>query len=175
VKVWKVAPGRNAAVWTECLDDGVTTINWLDDFDLSKFASKSDVTNRLKELKEGSSGGANSIWSFVHSILPGHIIVANNGLSQVVGIGVCKSSYLSPNNKSNPRRKSGYHLHARLVDWIINENFELPNRLFNQPTVQELTELQTGSILAALRKKSVKAANAVRKSHSSGTTKRARP
>src|SRR5581483_4635565 len=78
------------------------------------------------------------IWSFVKKIQPGHVVVANNGLSRVEGIGFVTSGYLHPNHPKNPRRNKRYHRHMRCVRWLIHEPIDLPRKLFIQPTVEPL-------------------------------------
>jgi hypothetical protein len=66
------------------------------------------------------------------------VIVANDGLSRVVGIGLCTSDYHSPFDKENPCGELYNYLHVRKVDWQIKQPFDVSARFFNQPTIQEL-------------------------------------
>jgi hypothetical protein len=137
--VWKIAPGEGAYFWEDCRDRGCITINWLNRHDLSQFEDKAEITRALLKVdqREGSRGAA-SIWPFVNEIGRGDVVVANNGLSQVEGVGIVTSGYLHPDHVHNPNRYQDHHRHARRVDWLIKERVDLGTQLFNRPTVQKL-------------------------------------
>ncbi len=135
--VWKVAPGNRAYMWEECLASGCITINWMNKRNLDEFSTQPQIRLALSKLKDGH-GGAPYIWRFVKKIRPGHVIVANNGLSRVVGIGKVTSKYLHPNHPENPRRSESYHCHARRVKWLVKKPIDLPRGFFIQPTVEPL-------------------------------------
>src|SRR5258708_15873934 len=138
--VWKIAPGEGAWVWGECREGRCITINWLNSTSYSRFRDKQQVRRALIKAKQGKGGGgASSIWYFYRDVQQGDIVVANEGLSRIVGIGVVNSGYLSPEDRRNPRKNKEYHLHARLVNWLIDKPIDLPGKLFIQPTVQRLT------------------------------------
>lgn len=133
VTVWKIAPGRNADFWPECRDEGCITINWENQTDLSKFKSEQDLRAAIKKYGIGGSG-PNSICHFVNNVQEGHTVVANDGMSVVVGIGVVKSGYLPPNDPRNPRSSEKYHRHAHRVNWVIKNRVELNDKVFKQGT-----------------------------------------
>ena len=137
--VWKISPGQNAAVWPECLEMKCISINWFRDFDLFEFKTKADLLAELIRTGEGKSGSASTIWSFVHEVNIGDIVVANNGLSVVEGIGIVRGKYLPPNHRLNPNREQTCHQHVRKVDWIIQTQCGLGNDVFNQPTLHRLS------------------------------------
>ena len=133
VKVWKIAPGENARVWKETSEQGCITINW---------ENSTDLSHLTKEALKKVVGAYNvkQVWSFVHEVQPGHMVVANKGESQVVGIGLVSTPYLAPDNGKNPRRTEEEHRHAHLVNWEIVLPVELPKRFFGRMplTVKEL-------------------------------------
>jgi hypothetical protein len=124
-------------MWEECRESHCITINWMNDRNLNDFATKEDIRLALSKEKDGH-GGAPFIWPFVHELRLGDIVVANNGLSRVEGMGIVKSGYLPPRHPKNPRKSKDYHCHARLVSWLIRDPVDLPRKLFNQPTVELL-------------------------------------
>lgn len=136
--VWKISPGFNAEVWERCHECKCISINWLDGLDFSKY-SKEQILTELEESGEGKRGSASTIWSFVNEVRKGDIVVANNGLRGIVGIGIIKSGYLSPSNSKNPNRKQTFHRHVRRVDWVIDHEILLRDNLFNQQTLHRLT------------------------------------
>jgi len=151
--VWKIAPGRRAAVWDDCHDRKCITINWLNQTDYSLFATKEEIKRALIKAQEGKGGGgAISIWRFTREVGQGQVVVANDGLSRVVGIGLITSGYLPSEHSRNPNRKQTYHRHARLVDWLVDEPVDLHKRLFNPPTVHQLEPGQYRVIVQAYLK-----------------------
>jgi hypothetical protein len=143
---WKIAPGEHATVWEECHQRRCITINWLNQTDLARFRSKQDIKGALLKAKEGKGRSANSIWQFARDVRQGHVVVANNGLSRVVGIGLVTSGYLPPDDPHNPNRKQEDHRHARLIDWLIDKPIDFHKKLFVQDTVQRLEPKQYGLI-----------------------------
>ncbi len=148
VTVWKIAPGRGASVWEDCHQRGCISINWLNQTDYLVFANKRQIRETLIKAKEGKGGGGtNSIWHFTREVGRGHVVVANDGLSRVVGMGLVTSGYLPPEHPRNPNRKQDYHRHVRLVDWRVYKPIDLHHQLFNQPTVQRLKPEEYGKIV----------------------------
>ncbi len=135
--IWKVSPGRNARFWERCRDEKCISINWLEDIDLNGY-SRDDIIRELKRRKEGKSGSASSIWTFVNLIKPKDIVIANQGLSGIVGIGIVRSDYLKPNHPKNPNRLWDIHRHVHLVDWQIVQETSFKRRIFNQGTVHRI-------------------------------------
>jgi 5-methylcytosine-specific restriction protein B len=154
VQVWKIAPGGNAWFWEESHKRGCITINWLNKVSLAGFKSKEDVKQALKRAGD-KTGGATSIWPFVKEIRPGHIVVANDGLSRVVGIGVVRSGYIPPDDPRNPTKDREDNRHAYLVDWSIDKPVESGRKPFFtvQHTVWPLKSEQCESIKRAYLKK----------------------
>lgn len=136
---WKISPGENAAFWDDCYERKCISINWLNELDFNEFADKEQILSELKRAKVGKSGSASTIWAFVNEIQKGDIVVANNGLSAIEGIGVVTSDYLPPSHTKNPNRRHSYHRHVRKVDWIIHTYLDLGSRVFNQPTLHRLS------------------------------------
>jgi hypothetical protein len=158
--VWKVAPGENAYMWDACLDSGCTTINWLTDRNFNDFGTKAEIKHALSKKKDGH-GGAPYIWKFVHEMRVGDVVVANNGLSRVEGVGRVTSDYLHPDHPKNPRKREPNHRHVRLVNWLVKKPIEFHQRLFSQPAVQLLTEEQGDVIRRAYRKQYPEYASAI--------------
>lgn len=134
--VWKVAPGRKAKFWNECRDSGSMCIGWFGDKDFRDFKSREEVRDALISTGE-KGGGASSIWAFTHLMKPGDVVVANNGLSRIVGIGRVTSDYIPPTDQQNPSPVEKYK-HARRVDWRVTREFELSQELFTQSTVTRI-------------------------------------
>ncbi len=106
MNVWKIAPGTGAEDWPESLEYECIGLGWIRLPDFRIFHSHAEVLSALIDAypspneKEGHRGGAaTSIWYFVDAhdndqlhVQEGDIVVANQGRSRVVGIGVVTSS-----------------------------------------------------------------------------------
>lgn len=151
--VWKIAPGEHACVWDECREDKCITINWLNRTNCLDFEDKHELRQALIKANEGKGGGgAPSIWQFCRKVQQGDFVIANEGLSRVVGIGLVRSGYLPPGDRRNPRKAKDYHCHARLVDWVIDQPIDFPTRVFVQQTVQRLPPATVTKIINAYSK-----------------------
>lgn len=117
--IWKIAPGRGASEWEMCRVRNCIVIGWsnLGNRDLREFSNKQEIEQALTAVGVGA-GGAASIWNFVHEIKANSLVVANQGLTDVVGIGIVTSNYIPPNDPQNPSTNSQMR-HARRVDWRI--------------------------------------------------------
>src|SRR6266404_7754917 len=98
--VWKIAPGEGAEDWAVCQKNGCIGLGWTELADFRRFKSKGEVLKALKhyigEKKGNREGAARAIWYFFDQIQPSHVVVASEGLSAVVGIGLVRSEYLPP-------------------------------------------------------------------------------
>ena len=136
VRVWKIAPGEGARYWEVCRERGCISIGWLPYADYKDFADKGAITKALIDAGN-KGGGASQIWAFTHGIKPGDIVVANEGLDTVVGVGRVKGDYLPPRDAES-LVKDTEHQHARRVDWRITEPVNLSSNFFGQNTVKAL-------------------------------------
>ena len=131
--IWKIAPGANAFQWPMCRDNQCIVVQWLDEADFRNFADVETIKQTLVASGQ-KTGGAKQIWQFTHELNIGDIIVANQGLDAVVGVGRILSDYIAPRDADNPSQDREYR-HARAVDWLIKEPVQLSERLFPQKTI----------------------------------------
>lgn len=135
-KLWKIAPGRNAEFWDVVSERDCIAIGWQDIGDLRNFKNKSEIKDALEKIGK-TDGGAIQLWNFARNIQIGDIVVANKGLSEVVGIGVVTSDYIAPEDENNPCKEIS-HQNVREVEWLITEPVQLNANLFAQNTVTPL-------------------------------------
>lgn len=153
-RIWKIAPGDHAEDWHTFSKLGCVGIGWLEDRDFSDFRNVDAVLSALVQKygkrKSGyGSGAADMIWSFVHELACGDVVVANDAYNRSVGIGIVESHYLSPASTKNPLRKdiTTHRHHARLVNWVVKKPAEIPgNRLFEQKTIATLDDSKVATI-----------------------------
>jgi 5-methylcytosine-specific restriction protein B len=93
-RIVKIAPGRNAELWDDCLRNGYMRIGWDEVGDLREYESRTQFQARFAEAYAQTYRGngpkisekANEVWTLME-LQPGDIVIANQGTSRVVGIG----------------------------------------------------------------------------------------
>ena len=159
--VWKIAPGVGAEDWDLFRKHGCIGLGWLEDSDYRDYASEKDVLAALEQRHGKRAPGAGSesakmIWQFVNDVKTHHVVVANEGYNNVVGIGIITSAYIPPTSTHNPLRKdsSTHRHHVRRVDWLITDALVIPGkRFFVQSTLRPLGNDKLGTLRDAYRAK----------------------
>jgi hypothetical protein len=90
---WKIAPGEHASQWEEQLKNGVIAIGWNEIGDLSN-RSIDDISDRIRKLWSESSNAIIPQFEDFLAIREGDIIIANMGISKIVGIGEIVGKYV---------------------------------------------------------------------------------
>ena len=94
-RYWKIAPGERAWNWRACRDGGFMAIGWDALEDISGL-SRTEFNARRDELvtrhDDWTKAGTNQVWKFAR-IKEGDHIVANRGITQVLGIGTVTGPY----------------------------------------------------------------------------------
>ena len=134
--IWKVTPGKTAQYWNEFLSAGVIAIGWNELPDLSNVENKEELKKLFRETYPNRSDDevnhqTAEIWNFVKEIKEDDIIVANKGITKIVGIGkVIGNYYHEPDFV--------YH-HTIPVDWYDTKEKDIPPQAW-QRTVMKLEE-----------------------------------
>jgi len=95
----KIAPGEEAMLWESCLAEGNIQVGFNEVGDLRRFKTKPEYTKAFRAAypemtKSKQTEKANEIYALLE-LQPGSIILANNGTSEIVGVGeVQDSGYL---------------------------------------------------------------------------------
>lgn len=126
-QIWKVAPGPNAVYLDTALKQGAIFIGSRAE-DLSVIPT-SDMAARLAELGDPQSAYVAS--AFAHTMQEGDVVIANQGKTRVVAVGLIEGPYQAPDAEFNPLGDefSGEDLgwrHARRVRWLLTGAIDLP-------------------------------------------------
>ncbi len=144
IPVWKI--DRGCPGWTPCLTDGYIAIGWDLLGNLLHYPDKGAIQTALPKYYPPEPGAppisrtndTHTLWSFSREVQVGDIVIANQGMNEVLGIGVVTSSYIPPSSPKNPRRGLDC-LNVRLVDWFatFNPPHQLPSgcKQFHRKTV----------------------------------------
>lgn len=153
-RIWKVTPGdwkERKKLWPLYKSEGFIGIGWMEDsIDYSKFNSIDEVKEALSNFYEhyktvNPTSAAQMILNFTNEIKVGDWVIANGTSKKIIGIGVITSDYIGPYNDENPHLFD-YFEHLRKVDWLITEELESPDALFDRKTVTEIDETKWNKI-----------------------------
>lgn len=114
--IWKIAPGERGRLWDECRDSGEIRVGWDEVGDLGQYESDTDLKKALDRYWPDSSGhnltNARHLLRF-RDLEPGDTIVANRGLSEVLGVGKVSAGYRHEPNHAE-------YQHVVPVDWNVS-------------------------------------------------------
>lgn len=119
-RCWVCAPGEQAEAWEEMYEDGEIGIGWDDLGDLRQYKNIGDITNRYKAVYAKDKKMVkvpHMLWKFTHAMRPGDIVIARNGMSQVVGWGIVESPYFFRDDDGCAWLKSRHK-----VRWMMKGN-----------------------------------------------------
>ena len=136
MKVWIIAPGEEASIWEDCRENQYIAIGW-DKINIDSYTTVQDLKNDLVSLYsniEQNTKKHNFLWKFGKEINKNDIIVARNGQSIIVGVGIVTSNYINPIDRINPRLNKEYR-QVRNVKWISTVEHKINNGQFARDTV----------------------------------------
>jgi 5-methylcytosine-specific restriction protein B len=125
--VVKIAPGRDALYWKECLEGGYMCVGWDDVGDLTAFTTEDDFraafeakyTDFYKANRSTVKKKAKELWRLLQ-LQPGDLIVANRGTREILAVG----AVVDPGYKWHEERSEFKHTVA--VDWDVSYAMTLP-------------------------------------------------
>ena len=108
-RVFKIAPGRDAEYWEDCLKGGYICVGWDEVGDLRNFNNKKEFIEHFSDVfseehknhKPTLTKKGKELWTLVE-LEPGDLIVANQGISKILGVGeVLESGYEWSESREN--------------------------------------------------------------------------
>ena len=113
VRIFKIAPGEKACFWEKCRVGGYICVGWDQVGDLMKYDSIDELKPVFgQRCSYSPSWKANELWK-LRELQPGDKIIANNGLTKVVGVG----TVVRPGYVWMPSRKKQGCCHTVRVHW----------------------------------------------------------
>lgn len=146
-RAYKVSPGDNGAHWHECLHRGIMILGWGGTGDLNQFKSVTEIREKLVEVyyrtdKRTATIKSRELWAF-RELREGDVIVANDGMSRVLGIG----RVVAPAYHFLPAEIAPTFQHAVHVDWYDPYPRQIPKQShWWTVTVEELSKQQRKEI-----------------------------
>ncbi len=132
--VWKISPGERAALWEDCLTYRHIRVGWDEVGSLGEFESDRELKEALDRHFPHSTGGnlrlARQLLAF-RDLLPGDLIVANKGKSEVLAVGSVNRGY-------SFQAELESHRHTVGVDWDTSfaQSFDSPRHAWQQTLVK---------------------------------------
>ncbi len=117
-RVVKISPGPGAKFWDVCLAEGYVCVGWDETGDLRTYPDRDAFAQVFRERYAAEYNGygpkisekTKEVWSLV-SLRPGDLVVANRGMSEVLGVGeVVEPGYLWMSEREE-------YKHAVAVQW----------------------------------------------------------
>jgi len=151
VRLVKIAPGENAYFWDDCRMGGYICVGWDEVGDLGKFKSKDDFKAAFKRrCRYSPPWKANELWTLIE-LRPCDRIIANHGLTKVVGVGTVEE----PGYAWKPKRSPEGYCHTVKVRWDRtrwgkSDFIKVPRQPWNntvKPVSRQLFERVSGRVI----------------------------
>ena len=134
-RVWALAAGRNGAEWGNFQTHKCASVGWEELGDLTNYGSKEAIVRALaaafKDRGARQTNNAQTLWDFSHEIKTGDWIVATQGMSSVLGIGVVTGAYQFAGGVPHGNRLP--------VDWKACDERNYDKNVFPRKTLTEIT------------------------------------
>lgn len=131
---WIYSPGDNACMWDEFYDAEIMAIGWGEIGDLTAFATKDAMKQKMKECIDPTlsyKNAAHATWQFVNDMKPGDIVFVKKGMHRIVGRGIVTSGYLFDASRNDEYKN------IRQINWTNKGEWEHPG----QAVMKTLTEI----------------------------------
>ena len=131
---WIYSPGDNACMWDEFYDAEIMAIGWGEIGDLTTFATKDAMKQKMKECIDPTlsyKNAAHATWQFVNDMKPGDVVFVKKGMHRIVGRGIVTSGYLFDASRNDEYKN------IRQMNWTNKGEWEHPG----QAVMKTLTDI----------------------------------
>lgn len=133
-RYWMYSPGTGASHWEEYYEKGIMGLGWDEIGDLTKFNSKEEMRQMMKEKIDPSLSftmGAHATWQFANEMKPGDVIFAKKGRNMLVGRGIVESDYYFDESRDDEKN-------TRKVKWTDKGEWQM-SAMAAMKTLTDLT------------------------------------
>lgn len=134
VHYWIYSPGNNACMWNDFYEAGMMAIGWDDIGDLTAFASKEAIKQKMQECMDATlsyKNGALALWQFANEMKPGDVVFVKKGMHRIIGRGIVTSNYIFDNSRTDEYKN------IRKMNWTDKGEWEHPG----QAVMKTLTDI----------------------------------
>lgn len=124
---WLIAPGEQAHLWTDWLQESIAAIGWNKVGNLREMQSDEELADAIAEAypEKGAKYVAGMMWKFAHELEPGDIVFARRGRLKVIGWGVVTGDY-----RHNEDHEMIQQANVVPVDWRETKEVMMPEGVF---------------------------------------------
>ncbi len=125
VRYWIYSPGDNASQWELFYKEGIMAIGWDELGDLTKFDSKDEMRERMKECygeDKSYRNAAHATWQFCNEISEDDVVFVKRGRTVLLGKGTVSSEYIFDRERETFK-------HVRKVKWLCKGEWDSPMQL----------------------------------------------
>ena len=100
-------------MWEKFYQEGIMALGWDEIGDLTNYSSKSEIAQKLSDLRGTDSSHSNdtlSLWQFCNEMQPGDIVLVKRGRKDILGMGEVDSEYCYDDSFED-------YPHYRKVNW----------------------------------------------------------
>ena len=112
-RYWMFGAGEGSRMWDEFYNKGIMGINWDELGDLTQYASKESMKEKMGDIYGQNSNykmAGHATWQFANEINIGDVVYVKKGINKLIGRGIVKSKYIFDSSREEYR-------HIREVDW----------------------------------------------------------
>lgn len=134
VHYWIYSPGNNACMWNDFYEAGMMAIGWDDIGDLTAFASKEAIKQKMQECMDVAlsyKNGALALWQFANEMKPGDVVFVKKGMHRIIGRGIVTSNYIFDDSRTDEYKN------IRKMNWTDKGEWEHPG----QAVMKTLTDI----------------------------------
>lgn len=134
VHYWIYSPGNNACMWNDFYEAGMMAIGWDDIGDLTAFASKEAIKQKMQECMDAAlsyKNGALALWQFANEMKPGDVVFVKKGMHRIIGRGIVTSNYIFDDSRTDEYKN------IRKMNWTDKGEWEHPG----QAVMKTLTDI----------------------------------
>lgn len=138
-KYWLISIRDYESNWDKWQKESIAAIEFDKLGDLTKYSSREEMQDKLKELYPGETGKTHSslaCYEFVHVLKPGDVIIVKRGTDFFIGYGIVNSTYYFDDNEVNFKNKIKVNwlrtgewekIDAPIVSKILTDITKYPN------------------------------------------------
>ena len=135
VHYWVYSPGAGAAFWDEFYNAGIMGIGWDEIGDLSKYNTKGEMREAMKDQIDSSKSFKNdshATWQFVNEMKQGDVVFVKKGIHHIIGRGIVSSDYIFDDKRNS-------YKNIRQVKWTHKDNWNNPKQA-DKKTLTDITK-----------------------------------
>lgn len=121
-KYWLYSAGNLSKNWEKDYQEQIMAIGWDDIGDLSLYASKEEMKQKMKAVygeQYSYKNQAHATWQFAQEMEIGDIVFVKRGRKKIIGKGIVEGEYQYDTSRS-------FFKNVRKVNWIENSEHEAP-------------------------------------------------